>query len=462
MPTEIGFASQTPSLPKGGGVGGLGETFTPDLSTGTGSLVVPIDLPNGPNDIGPTLTLRYDTGGANGPFGLGWAIALPRISRSTTGGRPRYDDSDTLVLEGSGPLVRTGDGLRPEVESGEWRIARADASAGDGGGFVVTDRSGTRFHLGTTPASRVPGVGGVPLTWLLDRIEDNLNLSATFAWEADGPQRYLAAVAYGPFEVRLHYEPRPDPLRWTRAGFVLVTDRRCGAIELHLADPPSGEPSLVRRWSFAYTGAVPSQASLLTSVTLTGVAGDGGMLDAPPLRLAYSAAAPATLQALPCRDDRAAPPGLGGVADRGTRVELLDWTGDGLADLVEVGAGGVGRVWPNQAGTWGRPIGIGELPQLADPSAAIGLVDLDGNGFADLVRADVPAAGYQPRTAGGLAAPVTWTRAPSVAIGSPEARLVDLDGDGIADLLWSTGTALLLGRRSDDAAGWVEDRKSVV
>ena len=174
MPTDVGFATQTPSLPKGGSLGGLGETFTPDLSTGTGTLAVPFDLPNGPNDIGPRLSLRYDTGGSNGPFGLGWSIPLPRISRSTTGGLPRYDDSDTLVLEGSGPLVRTTGGLRPQVETGEWRIAPDTGPSGDGLGFVATDRAGTRFHLGTTAAARIPGPGDVPLSWLLDRIEDNL------------------------------------------------------------------------------------------------------------------------------------------------------------------------------------------------------------------------------------------------------------------------------------------------
>ena len=335
--------------------------------------------------------------------------------------------------------MRTAGGLRPEVESGDWRIQHVDAGAGDVGGFVATDRAGTRFHLGTSAASQVPGVGGVPLTWLLDRIEDNLGTTASLVWEADGPQRYLASVAYGPFEVRLAYEPRPDVLRWSRAGFVLVTDRRCAGVELHLADPPAGEPSLVRRWSLGYTPADPSGASLLTSVLLTGVAADSTTLDAPALRLGYADAAAPTLTAVPCRDDRAAPPGLGSAADRRTRVELLDWTGDGLPDVVEVAPGGGTRVWPNEAGTWGRPRPIGEVPALADPAAGVALVDLDGNGYADLVRADVPAGGYQPRDADGLRRPVTWSRGPSVAIGAATARLVDLDGDGIGDLVWSTG-----------------------
>ena len=41
MSIDIGFDAQAPSLPQGGGaVGGLGETFSPDLSTGTGSFAI--------------------------------------------------------------------------------------------------------------------------------------------------------------------------------------------------------------------------------------------------------------------------------------------------------------------------------------------------------------------------------------------------------------------------------------
>ncbi len=66
------------SLPKGGGaVTGLGETFAPDLHTGTGNVSVPLALPRGRSGLAPTLALSYSTGQGNGPFGLGWALALP-------------------------------------------------------------------------------------------------------------------------------------------------------------------------------------------------------------------------------------------------------------------------------------------------------------------------------------------------------------------------------------------------
>jgi Salmonella virulence plasmid 65kDa B protein len=391
MSLDLGFASQAPSLPTAGaGVSGLGETFNPDLSTGTGSMTVPIEPPNGPNNIGPKLALRYDSGAGNGPFGLGWTIPLPRLLRSTMLGRPRYDDSDTLVLEGSGPLVRTPDGvLRPEVETGDWRIEPS------GDGYLATDRAGIRFELGTTPDSRITGAGGQTWAWLLHRIEDNLGERALFNWRAADEQRYLQTIDYGPFQVRLSYEQRPDPLRWGRGGFLLHTDERCTAVELHL---PTAATTLVRRWTLGYAQAEPNGGSLLDSVTLTGVAHDGSTLDAPPLHFGYSIPKRPALQRIEATDERSAPPAL---QSRG-RVELVDWTGNGLPDIIEFGAGGTARVWPNVGGKWGRPLAAGLVPQLAGPNARAGLIDVDGDGMADVVRVDAPLTGFQPRTADGV------------------------------------------------------------
>ncbi|MGY3317467.1 toxin TcdB middle/N-terminal domain-containing protein [Arthrobacter sp. TE12232] len=440
MSVGIGFASQAPSLPGGGSAAGLGETFAPDLSTGTGTLSVPIEVPNGPNDCGPKLSLRYDSGSGNGPFGVGWSLSLPRIVRSTMVGRPRYDDTDTLVLEGSGPLVRRADGtLTPQVATGDWTLSA------QGDGFVAMDRAGVRFTLGTTPQGRIPGAGDVPWAWLLERIEDNLGQTSVFTWRADGAQRYLDTIAFGPFTVMWAYEPRPDRLRWGRGGFVLETADRCVAIELRM---PADAHPLVRRWTLEYSQAEPNGASQLASVTMTGFAADGRHLDAPTLSFGYTVPGTPRLRAVPAIDAGAAPPAL----DGGGRVELVDWTGDGLPDIIEFGTGGTARVWPNRAGSWGRPRRVGTVPALSAPDARAALVDVDGDGMADVVRADLPLAGYQPRTEDGFDVPRSWKTAPAVALGATFVRLGDLDGDGLPDLLWSTGTALLIASRTED--GW--------
>ena len=85
---------------------GIGETFSPDLHTGTGNFSVPIALPPGRNGFQPELKLVYSTGTGNGPFGLGWNLSVPGVSRKTTKGVPRYDNMrDVFILSGAEDLV---------------------------------------------------------------------------------------------------------------------------------------------------------------------------------------------------------------------------------------------------------------------------------------------------------------------------------------------------------------------
>jgi hypothetical protein len=51
MSNKSGTSEQVISLPTGGGaLSGIGETFSPDLFTGTGNFTVPIALPPGRNE----------------------------------------------------------------------------------------------------------------------------------------------------------------------------------------------------------------------------------------------------------------------------------------------------------------------------------------------------------------------------------------------------------------------------
>jgi RHS repeat-associated protein len=97
------------SLPKGGGaIRGIGEKFAANPVTGTGSLSVPIATSPGRSGFGPQLSLTYDSGSGNGPFGWGWNLSLPAITRKTDKGLPKYqdeDESDTFILSGAEDLV---------------------------------------------------------------------------------------------------------------------------------------------------------------------------------------------------------------------------------------------------------------------------------------------------------------------------------------------------------------------
>src|SRR5690348_11420086 len=97
------------SLPKGGGaIRGIGEKFAANPVTGTGSMTVPIFTSPGRSGFGPQLTLTYDSGAGNGPFGLGWSLSVPSITRKTDKGLPQYHDnteSDVFILSGAADLV---------------------------------------------------------------------------------------------------------------------------------------------------------------------------------------------------------------------------------------------------------------------------------------------------------------------------------------------------------------------
>ena len=97
------------SLPKGGGaIRGMGEKFAANPVTGSGSMSAPIAVSPGRSGFGPQLSLSYDSGAGNGPFGLGWNLSLPSITRKTDKGLPEYRDaeeSDVFILSGAEDLV---------------------------------------------------------------------------------------------------------------------------------------------------------------------------------------------------------------------------------------------------------------------------------------------------------------------------------------------------------------------
>jgi Salmonella virulence plasmid 65kDa B protein len=77
--------------------------------------------------------LSYDSSSGNGPFGLGWSLALPSITRRTDKGLPRYqdaDESDLFILSGAEDLVP----VLVEDSQGQW--AREIVPPRDG--YIIT------------------------------------------------------------------------------------------------------------------------------------------------------------------------------------------------------------------------------------------------------------------------------------------------------------------------------------
>ncbi|MDI1435403.1 SpvB/TcaC N-terminal domain-containing protein [Polyangium sorediatum] len=242
----------SPSLPKGGGaVRGLGEKFAASLVSGTGSLTVPIAVSPGRGGFGPELAVAYDSGGGNGPFGVGFRLSVPSISRKTERGLPEYEDfreSDVFILSGAEDLVpkldEEGEGnwvrdvpkddaverierYRPRVEGLFARIERV-TEKGDGNVYWrATTKDNVTSIYGQSAGARIasPAASTKVYSWLLERTEDALGNVIVYDYKAedfanvpkvvyerqrlsgDAPvvNRYLKRIRYGnavPFQAQ--------------------------------------------------------------------------------------------------------------------------------------------------------------------------------------------------------------------------------------------------------------------
>lgn len=109
------------SLPKGGGaLKGIDEKFEVNAANGTAAFNIPLPVTPGRNGFSPALTLNYNSGGGNSPYGLGWSINFPSIQRKTDKQLPRYRDrmeEDIFMFSGSEDLVP----FLTEAAPGNWQ-----------------------------------------------------------------------------------------------------------------------------------------------------------------------------------------------------------------------------------------------------------------------------------------------------------------------------------------------------
>jgi len=97
------------TLPKGGGaIKSIDEKLTVNVADGSLSYRVPLPFSMSRNRFMPSLSLAYNTGSGNSPFGLGWMLDTPCIQRKTERKLPEYKDaeeSDVFIFSGVEDLV---------------------------------------------------------------------------------------------------------------------------------------------------------------------------------------------------------------------------------------------------------------------------------------------------------------------------------------------------------------------
>lgn len=410
---------------------GLGESFSPNLSTGTGSYSVGIEVP--PGFLQPSLSLQYAGGSGKGPIGMGWDMPMLHVYRSTDKGAPDFDGEDRFSVAGGGindELVRV------DAEQGLYRLKNE-------GAFVLFERdtlhdewiahfpSGERAILGASGEARQTSRGRT-YKWFVSRREDLFGHFTAYDYLRDDGRVYIDAIRYQQHaaavfqnRVQFQYESRPDAFTDYSYGEACSTRLRLRSIDVYHGS------RLLRSYALGYeTGLLFSR---LRSVHMT-----AGQLAMPTLRFGYVA------------DSReggelvgfdSGPPleGLGnGLA------ELDDVNGDGLPDLI-YGVANDYHYYPNLDGrrfaTTAVQLAGSPDRHLFEPGVAF--TDMDGDGFRDLVHPQgerfryYPAGRIENGVVRGFEAPVeVETQAGGFHFTSPDTKMSDLNSDGRIDLIW--------------------------
>lgn len=451
-PNEPSFSVVAPKveLPKGGGaIRGIGEKFAANPVTGTGGMSVPLAVSPGRSGFGPELSLSYDSGAGNGPFGFGWSLNLPRITRKTDKGLPRYDDaqeSDVFLLSGAEDLVPvlvngrrhvdtesypgyTIRRYRPRLEGLFARIERWTSVDGETHWRSITGDNVLTLY-GLAPEQRVadPGDASRVFSWLISETRDDKGNAIAYSYSKDGENPYLTRIHYGNrvpmlapdhsrepilvagwqssadwmFEVLFDYgehdarEPtsrdtapwtvRPDAFSDRRAGFEVRTQRRCGRILMLHHFPELRIPGGCVVRSTDLQYDDSAVYSFLTSVTHSG------------WRRVDDAS---VVRSMPPVEFTYSQPRIG------TAIKAADTAG-------------------------GLPMGI--------DGAIYRMVDLDGYGASGVLTEQAGAWYYSrnlsPVTPDGVAfaAPTPVWSKPNLSLSSGAAQFIDLAGDGLLDL----------------------------
>lgn len=476
--------------PKGGGaLQGIGEKFSPDLFTGTGNFSVPIALPPGRGGFAPQLTLAYSTGNGNGPFGLGWGLSVPNVSRKFSQGIPRYDDAkDTFILSRAEDLVPVAAPTqdvtqhRPRTEGLFARILHhSDQQTNDYWEARNKDGStsiyGTPGAKGKDPAviadSTDPGRNRV-FSWKLTSTKDAFGNVIRYVYTRDQnptegvhawDQLYVSQIQYADYgdprnpnflvSVDFAYENRPDHFSEYRSAFEIRTVQRCTRIDT-FGGVDGKTP--IRTYHFDYIDQDTEHpelrpingCSMLHRIRVEGH--DGGNAEwLPPLEFGYTQFMPASQKFISLSGHLPA----SSLAD--SNLGLVDLFGAGLPDILEMNS--EVRYWRNQgSGRFALPRAMEQAPaglQLSDKGVQV--LDANGDGSPDLLVTTDTLSGYYPLRFGGLWDKHSFQRlrsAPSFDLKDPEVRLVDLDGDGVTDAIRSS--TRLECYFNDPEQGWAE------
>ena len=443
----------------GGALRGTKGEFNCDAHTGSAKLSIPLPFTPDREGTVPPVSLSYDSGNGNGPFGLGWLLNSPRIERSTSRRLPLYmdsEDSDVFTLSGADLVCIAEEQrgttkvrhYRQQSESSFTRIEfRKEADGATS--FHVFGSDGSMSVYGDSSESRIedPQCPGRVFAYLASRSEDALGNVVRYRYCGDGANRHLLQVLYGnrvsrttstsPDDFHLGlvfaYAGRNDVYVNRKPGFEVRCGLRCESATLYHGFGSASlfsDENKVRSLSFQYTAGCGG-VSLLERVVESGhrVLADGSSASEslPPMSFSYF---PFALGKEWCEFDRSS---VGDIPGGFTSAEWVDLYGEGIAGLL-MDCGGKWYFKHNLGN--GRLSSASEVGDRPVPGTPSGLTDVEGNGVLALVENSGVNAGasfldesgkFGPRKKFGSVPWIDWEKS--------NIKFMDLDGDGRSEVV---------------------------
>ncbi|CAA0111320.1 Putative deoxyribonuclease RhsC [BD1-7 clade bacterium] len=474
------------SLPSGpGSLEGLGKAFEPSLNTGGASYSVSIAVPPGTAGHTPAIALNYSSGFGHGIAGLGWQLSVPSVERSIENGTPRYTDDDVLTYSGETLVPLTDSTYAPALQSQFIRFNR------DGNRLIGKDKAGNTFEFGSlvdgddTLNNRLAVTGPAPdqfngtFCWYLTKRTDAKGQSTEYFYRqlpgSDG-KLFLDRIEYGAAKaaknrVEFHYETRDDGTADYQAGFTRKTHHRLKTVSVYHG------PRALWHYDLSYeldagdsiTQAKEGQAlsagiSLLRKVTRFN---PGRTASLPPIYFDYTRIFTQDVDNPPLNNfpgvedvDRnrngeldagvlSVMKGLpAGINVLGQEASFTDLTNDGLPDWLYWRSGQYYMArnlgYDSEEGQtanveFAEPVKVDNTPVAPLSDASVHLIDLDGDGQADILHRlnESRWLYYRNRGDGHFSQRVEYPTPPTIHVGESNVQFMDINMDQRIDIITS-------------------------
>ncbi|CAN7238865.1 FG-GAP-like repeat-containing protein [Polaromonas sp. LjRoot131] len=400
----LGVASM-PAMAQGTTVAGTMPGQFAVNESGAATYRIPVQVPPGVAGMEPKLELSYNSQGGNGLLGMGWSLgglsAITRCPRTmvhdSVRGGVNFDMNDRYCLDGqrlilvSGTYGTAGSEYKTELDSFSKIVA--SGTAGNGvASFTVQSKAGLTMEYGNTADSRIEAQGKpTARAWAVNKISDVKTNFMTFSYTEDSVN--------GDFY----------PSRIDYSGNIASGQAAANSIEFaYEARTGMFMPSFT-------AGSVMQYAK-----RMTGIKTYIGALAVKSYQLVYGPVAtgkrPRLSQIQEC-DGQAIPACLAPIS--------LEWTGNTGLMYTE---------WTNGNGLTG---------EMNKYEAFV--LDLNGDGLADLIQTPRSAAGLFVSINGGDGNFQQWDHIAGLLgpANDYSSYFADLNGDGLPDLLHMSRTTNL-------------------